>query len=274
MANGKHATPQGKCEFTQDQVAAEIRKAIPNIESRIGKGGFKLMCSALTTLVNSHEGLTPEFLGKTLQLNKAMIEKFYEDKKEEFPKASKVTIFTAVLAAVIVGNVYGIDPLRLLILIPNESKYDANARNVNANGSVDIGLYQINSRSNPKKTYMKDATYEREKFNLAITALGGFKLKRFPGNIWSYDIFENSIGAALTLVEKMRYTDTTNWKKIYTAYNGSLKDPVAVQYGAEADALYKKETARYSFVIVEDGERKKKERKNREFVQLVPKKIK
>lgn len=258
--------------FTQAAVSKELENAIPNIKKRLGVKCFELMCKTMALIINSHVDLTPKFLRMSIEANRKVIERFYEDKKKEFPNAKKVDIYIAVLAAVMVGNIYNIDPLRLLVLIPRESGYNPNAMRKNKDGSTDIGIYQINSKGNPKKTYDKHPKYELRRFNSTIKRLGGFSLKKFPCNILSYNIFENTVGAALTLIEKKGYLKTWDWRKIYTLYNGSLTDPRAIRYGSKMEAEYEKE--KYHFVLVKDVLVKKQMvDEQKEILSMIPKRV-
>lgn len=229
-----------------EEVEKELKMALPDIEKKIGKEDFKLMCRTLAIFASRHEDLKIEFFKNALIQNIKTIEEFYRDKAKEFPKANPAHIYAAAVSAVIIGNVYNIDPLRILILAQKESGFNAGKVHKNRDGTKDLGLFQVNDKNNPEKTYQIDPKYELTRFNRTIVLLGGYILTSFPRGLSNPNVTQNTIGATLTLIEKIRLTKN-DWEKTYTAYNGSLDNPVAKAYGKEVQGTYLADAKKYKF---------------------------
>lgn len=257
--------------YKQEEIAAEIKKAIPNIESKIGKDAFIIMTRFLTQILNCHEGLTPTFLRESLEKNKEVIETFYQQKKKEFPNAKLVTIYSAVLAAVIFGNIYHFDPLILLTMIERESKYVESSKNPRTKA---MGIYQIVNADNVLAKLTRHEQYWLKFLRAEAKETGAFPLKTIPKEKCTENVFINTWWATFMLtLKRLKLGKKAPLERVYAAYCGN-PDNAGPKAAAQARVrIYEKLKTKYHFVLIKDlaeGQHKK----DRDFATVVPIRIK
>lgn len=119
------------------------------------------------------------------------------------------------------GKQYGIDPLLLLSIAQVESSMNPNAVNKNKNGTIDIGLMQINSSNFPM---LAQAGFDRKKITdsctsiqVAAVVLSGF-IKRH-GYTWTAIGAYNAGSAPSRAGARKRYAT-----KVWQIYRKVLRD--------------------------------------------------
>lgn len=239
---------QRRVELASLQIAEELKKTkytrgkeSITLEDRIGVDGFKYLCRSLAKIMLLHDGLKPSFFGKKFAENVNEIERYYKDILEDHKTKQKANVLTTAVATTLLASIYGIDPNNIFALISKEQRgqFNASAKHVNSNGSVDLGVYQLNS-------LWKNNSPDEKTINRIITELGGeHRINEVP-NFYFEDLTFNSFGAIMVLMQKMAEArTTTDWEKIYTAYNGSGADARA--YGQIVAAVSKDMKKRYQF---------------------------
>ncbi|MFH2105915.1 MAG: hypothetical protein ABII22_01530 [Candidatus Micrarchaeota archaeon] len=218
---------------------------------------FQVMCRTLAGIVNAHEGVTPETLAESLRINEKAIDDFVEGRLEYYKGKRKITrqvVYHATIAAVMIGNIYGIDPLRILPTIDHESGYYPNATMIvkkERSESVYVGLYQIGIQLTPRHTYYKDPRYAKKyMFNRPIRKLGGYAMMNFPAEEGpGYEITNNTLYAVLSLVVRCHGGKGINWSHMYEGYAGIPGTLAAKRFAGYMDWHYRQFAKRFEFVL-------------------------